>query len=199
MYIEIHNTYVDNIGIPKHKNTTSFFRYETFYNLWVKGFFDMRKREAQFFYADFSTCPKPRATPAARSRWAPKVNRLLRTLKLHSLTFLKSPKSSAHDFGAWRHSHPMVTFSIWDFYFDISEWHILPARAWTPALMLHLTNPCAKRKVLSRTKPKGKIYKVKSLGHYITNLLIVLLSLYIYRESITIYIERERKRKREYI
>ena len=44
-------------------------------------------------------------------------------------------------------------------YFDICEWHILPARAWTPALMLHLTNPCTKRKVLILTKPKGKIYK----------------------------------------
>ena len=44
------------------------------------------------------------------------------------------------------------------------------ARAWTPALMLHLTNPCAKRKVLSLTKPKGKIYKTKSLGHYITHI-----------------------------
>ena len=35
--------------------------------------------------------------------------------------------------------------------------------------MLHLTNPCAKRKVLSLTKPKGKIYKTKSLSHYITH------------------------------
>ena len=43
-----------------------------------------------------------------------------------------------------------------------------PARAWTPALMLHITNPCAKQKVLSLTKPKGKIYKTKSLGHYPT-------------------------------
>ena len=40
--------------------------------------------------------------------------------------------------------------------------------AWTPVLMLHLTNPCTKQKVLSQTKPKGKIYKTKSLGHYIT-------------------------------
>ena len=63
---------------------------------------------------------------------------------------------------------PWSHFSIWDFYFDISEWHILSARTWTPVLMLHLTNPCAKRKVLSLTKPKGKIYKIKSLGHYIT-------------------------------
>ena len=34
--------------------------------------------------------------------------------------------------------------------------------------ILHLTNPCAKRKVLSLTKTKGKIYKMKSLGNYIT-------------------------------
>ena len=34
--------------------------------------------------------------------------------------------------------------------------------------MLHLTNPCAKRKILSLTKPKGKIYKTKSIRHYIT-------------------------------
>ena len=59
--------------------------------------------------------------------------------------------------------------SIWDFYFDISELHILPARARTPALILHQTNPCAKRKILSLTKPKGKINKTKSLGHYITS------------------------------
>ena len=54
------------------------------------------------------------------------------------------------------------------FYFDICEWRNLPACAWTPALMLQLTNPCAKRKVLGLSKPKGKIYKTKSLGHYIT-------------------------------
>ena len=117
----------------------------------------------------FPSAPPPlRVTPAARPRRAPKVNRLLRTLKLNSLTFSKSQKSSAHASGAWRHSHRLVTFPIWDFYFDISEWHILPARAWTPALMLHLTNSCGKRKVLNLTKPKGKIYKTKSLGHYIT-------------------------------
>ena len=61
-----------------------------------------------------------------------------------------------------------ISPGTWDFYFNISEWHIIPARTWTPALMLHLTNPCAKRKVLSLTKSKGKIYKTKSLGHYIT-------------------------------
>ena len=55
------------------------------------------------------------------------------------------------------------------FYCDISEWHVRSACAFTSALMLHLNNPCAKRKVLSLTKPKGKIYITKSLGHYITD------------------------------
>ena len=41
----------------------------------------------------------------------------------------------------------LVRIPIWDFYFDISEWHIPSASAWTPALMLHLTNQC--------TEPKG--------------------------------------------
>ena len=90
----------------------------------------------------------------------------------HNLSMLTAFTSSVlnqiNASGAWRHSHPLVSIPIWDFYFDISEWHILSARAWTPALMLHLTNPCAKRQVLSLTKPKGKIYKMKSLGNYIT-------------------------------
>ena len=82
------------------------------------------------------------------------------------------PQSSAHASGAWHHSHLLVLFPIWGFYFDICEWHILPAHPWTPALMLHLTNPCAKRKFLSLIKQKGKIYKTKSFGHYITNIRI---------------------------
>ena len=76
---------------------------------------------------------------------------------------------SAHASGVWRHPNTLVPIPIWDFYFDISEWHILSMRAWTPVLMLHLTNPCVKWKVLSLTKPKGKIYKTKSLCNYITS------------------------------
>ena len=75
---------------------------------------------------------------------------------------------SVHASGAWRHPNTLVLIPIWDFYFDISEWYILSEHAWTPALMLHLTNPCAKRKVLSLTKSEGKIYKTKSFGNYIT-------------------------------
>ena len=84
------------------------------------------------------------------------------------IAFSQIPKSSAHASGAWCHLPPLVSIPIWDFYFDISEWHIFSMHVWTPALMLHLTNPCTKRKVLILTKPKGKIYKTKSLRHYIT-------------------------------
>ena len=49
--------------------------------------------------------------------------------------FFKSPKSSAHASGAWRHSHPAVTFSIWGFYCEVSGWHVCSARAWTPTLV----------------------------------------------------------------
>ena len=76
---------------------------------------------------------------------------------------------SAHASGARRHPNILVSIPNLDFYFDISEWHILSAHVWTPALMLHLTNPCAKQKVLSLTKPKSKIYKTKSLGNHITH------------------------------
>ena len=100
------------------------------------------------------------------SRRTLKVNRLLRTLKLNSLTFLKSPKFSAS-------GHGVVRLPGLNFYLGFLFWHLwmthLPPRAGTPAFMLHLTNPCAKRKVLSLTKPKGKIYKTKSLGHYFTH------------------------------
>ena len=132
------------------------------------------EREAQSFYADFSICSPPRAAPSRKllvwSRRAPKVNLLTPRQELNSLPFLKSPKSSAHASGAWCHSQPLIPNPLWDFYFNITEWHILSARAWTAALMLHLTNPCAKRKVLSLTKPKGKIYKTKSLRNYITKI-----------------------------
>ena len=158
-----HNVHKMFIGIRKHEIGSGTKLLFTFLSLKV---FRHEEREAQSFYADFSICPPPCAAPSCKllvwSQRAPKVNLLPPRQELNSLLFLKSPKSSAHASGAWRHSHLLVSIPIWDFYFDISEWHILSMRAWTPALMLHLTNPCTKRKVLSLTKPKGKIYKTKN-------------------------------------
>ena len=129
-------THIYNIGIPKHEKHLRLLSSGTnlFYYLWVKRFFDI-KREAQSFYAGFSICPHQHVwhPPQGLGEQA-KVSLLLRTARLNCL-FSNPPKSSTHASGAWRHSHPKVTFSIWDFYFDICEWHILLARASTSALM----------------------------------------------------------------
>ena len=113
----------------------------------------------------FPSTPSPRATPAARPRRAPKINRLPRTLKFNSDFF---SHISAHASDSWRHSHPAVTFlsgvSIVTSLNDTSG----PRAREHLRSCLHLTNPCDKRKVLNLTKPKGKKYKTKSLGHFIT-------------------------------
>ena len=118
--------------------------------------------EMNYLFLCYSFCP----FLLLRGRWPSSQYRPNRSEAGTQLTAFS--QISAHASGVWRHPHPLVPISIWDFYFDISQWHILSARAWTSALMLHLTNPCAKRKALTLTKPKGKIYKTKSLRHYIT-------------------------------
>ena len=56
----------------------------------------------------------------------------------------------------------LVFFPIGFFYCDISDCHILPPRAWTPALMSAPTYALS-RKVLSLYKPKDNIYKTKMI------------------------------------
>ena len=152
-----------DIGNLKTWNSRNWFRYETFIHLFEFKGFRHEERETQSFYADcfyiVSSQPNQRAAPLAHKvvwpRPALKVNLLLPSRELNSLLFLKSqPTLPVRDVT----QIPWSQFPIWDFYFDISKWHILSARAWTPALMLHLTNPCAQRKVLILTNPKGKIY-----------------------------------------
>ena len=149
-------TYIDNIGISRYEKhlTSSLFRYETFYYLWIKRFFD-----------NLSMTTFPSALNYVRHPVSSESQPFSSDAKTRLPNF---SQISAHASGAWRHPNTLVPISIWDFYFDISEWHILPACAGTPALVLHLTNPCAKWKILSLTKPKGKTYKTKSLSHYIT-------------------------------
>ena len=144
------------------------------YYFWVKGYSTWGERDTIFLcwlllHRQLTTQPRRGA------RWA--QSRLASPRSESRLSRLEAgTKISAHASDALRHPHPLVLIPIWDFYFDISEWHILSARAWTPVLMLPLTNPCAKRKVLILTKPKGKIYKTKSLSNYIT----IGLAVYIY-------------------
>ena len=156
-----------DIGNLKTRNSRNLFRYETFIHLFeFKSFLTWGERNIIFLcwlllHCQLSTQPTHCAHSAQIHLASPSSESRLS----HSEA---GTQISAHASGMWRHPHPLVSIHIWDFYFDISEWHILSACTWTSALMLYLTNPCTKRKVLILTKPKGKIYKTKSLCHYIT-------------------------------
>ena len=115
------------------------------YYLWVKGYSTWGERDTIFLcwlllYRQLTTQPTCGARCAqirlASSSAESRHSRSEAGTQLSD--FSQIPKSSAHGSGAWRHSHPLVLIPIRDFYFDISEWHILSARAWTSALMLHL-------------------------------------------------------------
>ena len=135
--------------------------------------FRHEERETQSFYADcfyiVSSQPNQRAAPVAHKFvWSWRKSTLFFRSRNSTHCFFSSPPNPQPTLPVRDITHiPWSPIPIWDFYFDISEWHILSKRAWTPALMLHLTNPCTKRKVLSLSKLKGKIYKTKSLSNYV--------------------------------
>ena len=118
--------------------------------------------------------PPPRATTAARPRRESESKPSSSDGKTQLADSNLSPR-----FRCVTSLTSLVIFSIWDFYCEISEWHVRSVRARKHLRpCLHLTNPCAERKVLSLTKPKGKIYKTKSLGHYITLFSCLLICLF---------------------
>ena len=142
------------------------------YYLWVKGNSTWAERDTIFLcwlllHRQLSTQPTRGACRAPSHLASPRSECRLSHSEAGTQVTAFS-QISAHASSVWCHPHPLVLIPIWDFYFDISEWHILPTHTWTPMLMLHLTNPCTKWKVLSLTKLKGKVYKTKSLGNYIT-------------------------------
>ena len=144
----VHRMFITHIwitGIPKHEKHLRLLSSGTklFYYLWVKSFFDIR-RKIQSFYADFSICPKPRATPAARPRRASESQPSSSDRKTQLTDF---SQISAHASGVWRHSHPwsyplsgiFIVTSLNDTSAPRARDHLRSC--------LHLTNPC--------TEPKG--------------------------------------------
>ena len=95
-------------------------------------FFDIRK-EIPSFYIDFSIS-KPRATPATRTRRASESQPSSSEAELSSTDFFQNPPNPPRALSVYDVITFLVTSSIWDFYFDICERHILPARVSTPAL-----------------------------------------------------------------
>ena len=124
-----------NPETQKKNLTTSKFRYETFYYLWVKRFFDIRRERHNFFILTFLSAPN-HVWHLPQGHWPGFGEPRKSTVFFRPRTQLTDfSQISAHVSGAWRHSHPLVTIPIWDFYCDISEWHVCSARAGTPALM----------------------------------------------------------------
>ena len=102
-------------------------------------FFNMRERETQFltlltFPSDPTTCGSPKQTTGLASASSGKSTCFVQAQISNNCFFFQIPKSSAHRFRAWYHSHPQFHFLFVFFYCDICDCHILPARAWTPAL-----------------------------------------------------------------
>ena len=144
------------INIYRNPKTRNWFRYETFIPLFeFKGFSTWGERETQSFYADcfyiVSSQPNQRAVPVAHKVVWPRpglnLNLPVRRQELNSLIFLKSQKSSAHASGAWRLSHPVVSFPIWGFILTSVNDASSPCAREHLRSCLHLTNPC--------TEPKG--------------------------------------------
>ena len=130
----------------------------------------MRRERHNLSMLTFPSAPPPRAAPSYKLLvWTSPGRQPSSSEARTQLTaFSQISKILSPCFQCMTSFTPPGRISYLGFYFDICEWRILPAHAWTTVLMLHLTNPCTKRKVLSLTKPKGKIYKTKSLGNCIT-------------------------------
>ena len=135
MYIEcswphIENLEHRNLEIPKTRNDFSV-QVRSFYYLWVKRFFDIR-RETQSFYAVFFIWPPSRAAPIVRKfvwlRRASESQPSRSASSFNSLTFFEISPKPPRASGAWRHPHFVTLFPL-SAYCDISESLIHPALA----------------------------------------------------------------------
>ena len=136
-----------NLEIWKTRNDFSVQVQNFLLPLSLKVFWHKERERHNLSILVFSSSPPPtsHATPAQGLHEQAKVNHLVRSL-VSTLSLSSNSQNPPHASGAWRHSHSVTPFSI-SGYCDISERHVRSARAWTPVLMLHLSNQC--------TEPKG--------------------------------------------
>ena len=147
------------------RNTQNWFRYENFNYLFEFKFFRHEERQSQLLQQTRGTFPRP----PSWSRLGETKNCLPSSSVESQLSvfFFQIPKSSALP-GMTSFTSPVIS------YLGLLLWHRWLShpprtRVNTCAQCVHLTNPCTNRKVLSLTKPKGKIYKTKSLRNCITH------------------------------
>ena len=105
--------------------------------------FRHKEREAQSFYFGFFIClPPPRAMPATRPRKLAEANCLL-PRQVSTLLSLQIPKilrvlPVRHVIRTCLPRYPSRAIVT-----SLNDTSAPPACAWTPVLMLHLSNPCA--------------------------------------------------------
>ena len=146
-----------HIGNLKTRNSRNWLRYETFIHLFeFKGFSTWGERETQtsflcwlLLHRQLSTQPTRGARSAQGRLASPSSESQTSSSQAGTQLpdFFQISKSSAHT------SEHDVIHTSWSHFLSgifilTSLNDILSARAWTPALMLHLTNPFSKRKVL---------------------------------------------------
>ena len=156
----VHYSYIDNTGIPKNTWRLLSSGTKLFITFELKDFSIYGERYHLSMLTFPSAPPHITCAPATRPRWANESQPSSSEAKFDCLFSNLSPRFWC----VTSFTSPYLGFLLRHLWMT----HPPPSRAWTPALMLPLTNRCAKRKVLSLTKPKGKIYKTKSLDHYIT-------------------------------
>ena len=107
-----------------------------------------KERDTHSFYSDFSIWPPPPQHVCTRRKAsASKRKSTIFSRGRTQLNWLfQNPPNPPRASGAWRHPHSLARFAIWAIVTSLSDTPFRP-RAWTPALMLHLSNPC--------TEPKG--------------------------------------------
>ena len=109
-------THIYNIGIPKHKNTYDFLvQVRNFLLPLSLKVFRHKERDTifvcwLFHLASPNTCDTCRKATGLASASERKSTFFFRARNSTDWLFSKSPKSSAHASGAWRNSHPLVTF-----------------------------------------------------------------------------------------
>ena len=149
--------------------------YETFYYLWVKRFLNIRRERHNLSMLTFPSPPPTSTTTTRDTRRKASASSESQPsssdAKTPPLTFFSNPQNpprtlAVHDVILIPRSYFLSGVSIVTSLNDTSA-----SRACEHLRScLHLTNPCTKRKVLSLTKPKGKIYKTKyyiaSIEHF---------------------------------
>ena len=104
-----------------------------------------KERDTHSFYSGFFICSPISCAPVTRPPRASESQPSSPEAGLNSTNWLfqNLPKSFAR-FRCMKSFALSSPISIWAIV--TSEWHVRPAHVWTPALMLHLSNPCTELK-----------------------------------------------------